>query len=189
MVCNLFAPPLCNHSRSSSRIFRSPTTIIMSICLSSSLTEHIAAHSPPPSALLFSVGPSISIRSSLFRRTSHRHPHRPAAVGPNSSLLLFVFFSLQPSDQPPPAAPPFRRSAVLPQPPTLLENLDVMLNHGPNAWKLYNQRLEAFLARMQSQAVKLNEEIESVNRERKYHQQNTAYELNSLSTQWSELCL
>nr|GMD74232.1 pre-mRNA-splicing factor SPF27 homolog [Ipomoea batatas] len=70
-----------------------------------------------------------------------------------------------------------------------LENLDVMLNHGPDAWKLYNQRLEAFLARMQSQAVKLNEEIESVNRERKYHQQNTAYELNALSTQWSELCL
>ncbi|RAL38771.1 hypothetical protein DM860_013452 [Cuscuta australis] len=70
-----------------------------------------------------------------------------------------------------------------------LENLDLMLNHSPDAWKLYNQGLEAFLARMQSEAVKLNEKIESVNRERKYHQQNTAYELNALSTQWNELCL
>nr|AAD32567.1 NT3 [Nicotiana tabacum] len=33
------------------------------------------------------------------------------------------------------------------------------------------RRLEAFLARMQSQAVELNEMIEAVNRERKYHQQ------------------
>ncbi|CAH9086031.1 unnamed protein product [Cuscuta epithymum] len=70
-----------------------------------------------------------------------------------------------------------------------LENLDLMLIHGPDAWKVYNQRLEAFLARMQSEAIKLNENIESVNRERKYHQQNTAYELNALSTQWNELCL
>ncbi|CAL5326909.1 unnamed protein product [Camellia sinensis] len=41
---------------------------------------------------------------------------------------------------------------------------------------------------MQSQAVELNEKIEVVNRERKYHQQNTAYELNALSAQWKELC-
>ncbi|KAK4362029.1 hypothetical protein RND71_017270 [Anisodus tanguticus] len=92
-----------------------------------------------------------------------------------------------------------------------LENLDLMSKHGPDVWKLYNQRLEAFLAsssffsgiaaslpglnikliccRMQSQAVELNEMIETVNRERKYHQQTTAYELNALSMQWRELCL
>ncbi|THG13341.1 hypothetical protein TEA_026139 [Camellia sinensis var. sinensis] len=45
-----------------------------------------------------------------------------------------------------------------------------------------------FFYRMQSQAVELNEKIEVVNRERKYHQQNTAYELNALSAQWKELC-
>ncbi|CAK9137699.1 unnamed protein product [Ilex paraguariensis] len=44
------------------------------------------------------------------------------------------------------------------------------------------------LSRMQSQAVELNGKIEIVNRERKYHQQNAAYELNALSGQWSELC-
>ncbi|OIT05357.1 PREDICTED: pre-mRNA-splicing factor SPF27 homolog [Nicotiana attenuata] len=70
-----------------------------------------------------------------------------------------------------------------------LENLDLMSKHGPDVWKLHNQRLEAFLARMQSQAVELNEMIETVNRERKYHQQTTAYELSALSMQWKELCL
>lgn len=70
-----------------------------------------------------------------------------------------------------------------------LENLDLMSKHGPEVWKLYNQRLEAFLSRLQSQVAELNGKIETVNRERKYHQQNTAYELNALSTQWRELCL
>ncbi|PIN15664.1 Spliceosome-associated coiled-coil protein [Handroanthus impetiginosus] len=70
-----------------------------------------------------------------------------------------------------------------------LENLDLMSKHGPEVWKSYNQQLEAFLSRMQSQVLELNGKIESVNRERKYHQQNTAYELSALSTQWRELCL
>ncbi|XP_052180060.1 pre-mRNA-splicing factor SPF27 homolog [Diospyros lotus] len=69
-----------------------------------------------------------------------------------------------------------------------IENLDLMSRHGADISKLYNQRLEAFLSRMQAQALELNEKIEVVNRERKYHQQNTAYELNALSTQWKELC-
>ncbi|XP_058193692.1 pre-mRNA-splicing factor SPF27 homolog [Rhododendron vialii] len=69
-----------------------------------------------------------------------------------------------------------------------LENLDLMSKHGVDVWKLHNQRLEAFLSRMQAQALELNEKIEVVNRERKYHQQTTAYELNALSAQWKELC-
>lgn len=28
-----------------------------------------------------------------------------------------------------------------------LENLDLMLKHGPDVWKLYNRQLEAFLSR------------------------------------------
>ncbi|KAL1540167.1 Pre-mRNA-splicing factor SPF27 [Salvia divinorum] len=70
-----------------------------------------------------------------------------------------------------------------------VENLDLMLKHGPDVWKLYNLQLEALLSRMQSQVLELNGHIESVNRERKYHQQNTAYELTALSAQWKELCL
>ncbi|XP_027343561.1 pre-mRNA-splicing factor SPF27 homolog [Abrus precatorius] len=68
------------------------------------------------------------------------------------------------------------------------ENLDLLLKHGPDAWKLHNQRLEVYLTRMQKLAQEQNEKIEKVNRERKYHQQNTAYELNALSMQWKELC-
>ncbi|KAL8159019.1 hypothetical protein V2J09_000556 [Rumex salicifolius] len=70
-----------------------------------------------------------------------------------------------------------------------LENLDLMLKYGPDAWKQVNQRLEAFLSRLQALAREQNEKIETVNRERKYHQQNTAYELHALSAQWRELCL
>ncbi|KAK6285073.1 hypothetical protein POUND7_004025 [Theobroma cacao] len=70
-----------------------------------------------------------------------------------------------------------------------LENLELMLKYGPDVWKHNNQRLEGFLARMQKLAQQQNDQIETVNRERKYHQQNTAYELNALSAQWKELCL
>ncbi|GMH31607.1 hypothetical protein Nepgr_033451 [Nepenthes gracilis] len=70
-----------------------------------------------------------------------------------------------------------------------LENLDLMSKHGPDVWKQYNQQLEAFYARLQAMAQEQNEQIETVNRERKYHQQNTAYELSALAAQWRELCL
>ncbi|KAL8196090.1 hypothetical protein R6Q57_025090 [Mikania cordata] len=69
-----------------------------------------------------------------------------------------------------------------------LENLELMSMYGADVWKQHNQRLEAFLSRMQAQATELNKKIEVVNRERKYHQQNTAYELNALFAQWKELC-
>ncbi|XWS11582.1 hypothetical protein CRYUN_Cryun37aG0011000 [Craigia yunnanensis] len=69
-----------------------------------------------------------------------------------------------------------------------LENLELMLKYGPDVWRQNNQRLEGFLARMQKLAQQQNDKIEIVNRERKYHQQNTAYELNALSVQWKELC-
>ncbi|XP_042493999.1 pre-mRNA-splicing factor SPF27 homolog isoform X2 [Macadamia integrifolia] len=69
-----------------------------------------------------------------------------------------------------------------------LENLDLMSKHGADVWKLYNQQLDKFLFRMQAIALQYNEKIEVVNRERKYHQQSTAVELNTLSAQWKELC-
>ncbi|KAK2451244.1 Pre-mRNA-splicing factor SPF27 [Trifolium repens] len=69
-----------------------------------------------------------------------------------------------------------------------MENLDLLLKYGPDAWKQHNQRLEVYLSRMQKLAQEQNDKIEKVNRERKYHQQNTAYELNALSMQWNELC-
>ncbi|EEF32832.1 Breast carcinoma amplified sequence, putative, partial [Ricinus communis] len=70
-----------------------------------------------------------------------------------------------------------------------LENLELMSKYGPDVWIQHNRTLEAMLSRMQKLAQEQNEKIEAVNRERKYHQQNTAYELNALSMQWKELCL
>ncbi|CAN1180329.1 Pre-mRNA-splicing factor SPF27 homolog [Linum perenne] len=70
-----------------------------------------------------------------------------------------------------------------------MENLDLMSKYGPDVWKQNNRQLEAMLSRLQKLAQEQNEKIEAVNRERKYHQQNTAYELNALSTQWRELSL
>ncbi|KAF5469112.1 hypothetical protein F2P56_013208 [Juglans regia] len=69
-----------------------------------------------------------------------------------------------------------------------LENLDLMVKYGPDLWKQFIQRLEVFLSRTQKLAQEQTEKIETVNRERKYHQQNTAYELSALSIQWKELC-
>ncbi|KAA3477912.1 pre-mRNA-splicing factor SPF27-like protein isoform X1 [Gossypium australe] len=52
-----------------------------------------------------------------------------------------------------------------------LENLELMLKYGPDVWRQNNQRLEGFLAsRMQKLAQQQNEKIETVNRERKFHQ-------------------
>ncbi|KAB1212328.1 hypothetical protein CJ030_MR5G025096 [Morella rubra] len=69
-----------------------------------------------------------------------------------------------------------------------LENLDLIVKYGPDLWRQFIQRLEVFLSRMQKLAQEQNDKIETVNRERKYHQQNTAYELSALSLQWKELC-
>ncbi|XP_010549093.1 PREDICTED: pre-mRNA-splicing factor SPF27 homolog [Tarenaya hassleriana] len=70
-----------------------------------------------------------------------------------------------------------------------LENLELMSKYGPELWRHNNQRLEVFLSRMQRLAREQNEKIEAVNRERKYHQQTTAYELHALSAEWRELCV
>ncbi|XP_022137683.1 pre-mRNA-splicing factor SPF27 homolog [Momordica charantia] len=69
-----------------------------------------------------------------------------------------------------------------------LENLELMSKYGPDIWKQHNKQLEALLSRMQKLAQEQNEKIEKVNRERKFHQQNAAYELHALSTQWKDLC-
>lgn len=69
-----------------------------------------------------------------------------------------------------------------------LENLDLMLKYGSQAWKIHNQHLEAFSARLQAMVRDYNKQIEELNRERKLNQQAAATELNRLSSQWKELC-
>lgn len=69
-----------------------------------------------------------------------------------------------------------------------LENLELMLKYGSSAWKIHNQHLEAFSARLQSMLKDLNRQIEDLNKERKLNQQSVAVELNRFSSQWKELC-
>ncbi|KAH7677515.1 pre-mRNA-splicing factor SPF27 protein [Dioscorea alata] len=70
-----------------------------------------------------------------------------------------------------------------------IENLDLMMKYGVDVWKHQNKQMESFLSRLQAIALEYNENIENVNRERKFHQQNTGVELDALSAQWTELCL
>ncbi|XP_040382659.1 pre-mRNA-splicing factor SPF27 homolog [Oryza brachyantha] len=69
-----------------------------------------------------------------------------------------------------------------------IENLELMLKYGVELYKLQNRQMESVLSRMQKMAVEYNEKIETVNRERKFHQQNTGGQLHSLTTEWQELC-
>ncbi|XP_050378654.1 pre-mRNA-splicing factor SPF27 homolog [Argentina anserina] len=70
-----------------------------------------------------------------------------------------------------------------------LENLELMDKYGPDAWIRYNNVLQSLQSRLQKLAHESSQMIGTVNRERKEHQQNTAYELNALSAQWRELSL
>ncbi|KAL5059346.1 hypothetical protein RYX36_030950 [Vicia faba] len=47
-----------------------------------------------------------------------------------------------------------------------IENLDLLLKYGLDAWKQHNLRLEVYLSRMQKLAQEQNDKIEKVNRER-----------------------
>ncbi|XP_072958725.1 pre-mRNA-splicing factor SPF27 homolog [Typha angustifolia] len=69
-----------------------------------------------------------------------------------------------------------------------IENLELTLKHGVDVWKHQNKQMESFLSRMQNLALENNEKIEAVNRERKFHQQNTGMQLNALTAEWRELC-
>lgn len=69
-----------------------------------------------------------------------------------------------------------------------IENLELMLKYGVDVWKLQNRQMESVLSRMQKMAVEYNERIENVNRERKFHQQNTGGQLHALKMEWQELC-
>ncbi|KAJ4782356.1 hypothetical protein LUZ62_066613 [Rhynchospora pubera] len=69
-----------------------------------------------------------------------------------------------------------------------IENLELMLKYNGEVWKHHIKQMETFLSRMQKMAQEYDQEIEVVNRERKFHQQNTGGRLNALTAEWKELC-
>uniref|UniRef100_A0A0A8XYU5 BCAS2 protein n=1 Tax=Arundo donax TaxID=35708 RepID=A0A0A8XYU5_ARUDO len=70
---------------------------------------------------------------------------------------------------------------------TRIENLELMLKYGVEVWKLQNRQMESVLSRIQKMAVEYNERIETVNRERKFHQVNDS--LLSLLEIWIMIIL
>ncbi|KAL2609761.1 hypothetical protein R1flu_028334 [Riccia fluitans] len=68
-----------------------------------------------------------------------------------------------------------------------LENLELMLKYGTNAWRVHNQHLEAFNARLQHIIRDHSQKIEALNRERKSNQLAAAAELSRLGAQWKDL--
>ncbi|XP_042470421.1 pre-mRNA-splicing factor SPF27 homolog [Zingiber officinale] len=70
-----------------------------------------------------------------------------------------------------------------------IENLELLVNHGADVWKLQNKRTESYLSRLEATAMEYDKMIEAVNRDRKFQQQNTGGQLNMLNAQWKELCL
>ncbi|KAJ8430604.1 hypothetical protein Cgig2_021566 [Carnegiea gigantea] len=82
---------------------------------------------------------------------------------------------------------PLDTSRYIPDAPPMSKQND------ETAWKQALQKAQRLLQhqeiRLQVMAREQNEKIETVNRERKYHQQNAGQELSVLSAQWRELCL
>ncbi|KAH7432794.1 hypothetical protein KP509_07G040900 [Ceratopteris richardii] len=70
-----------------------------------------------------------------------------------------------------------------------LENLDLMMTYGSDAWKTHNQHLEAFAASLQKMVKEYKEQIEELNKRRNISQQAAGAELIRLAVQWKELCM
>ncbi|GAQ86534.1 BCAS2 [Klebsormidium nitens] len=68
-----------------------------------------------------------------------------------------------------------------------IENLDLMLKYGANAWLTHNQHLDATSTRLQGIQEAYRDEIDTTNKQRKSTQESAAFEIDRLSSQWLEL--
>ncbi|KAK9868164.1 hypothetical protein WJX84_005084 [Apatococcus fuscideae] len=66
-----------------------------------------------------------------------------------------------------------------------LVNLELLLKFGPNAWRFFNDQLENYVTRLQTEAQQLKKEIEDVNRQRKVSQLEAGKQLDTLQAQWA----
>ncbi len=65
-----------------------------------------------------------------------------------------------------------------------LENLELMNDYGPEAWKSYNTTLVRLLSEAQKELAKLRHEIQEINFERKRKQTEAGQKLKVLETRY-----
>merc|ERR1712139_471890 len=68
-----------------------------------------------------------------------------------------------------------------------IENLDLMSEHGPMAWRMYNTYLETSHASMKAKLEATKAEIEEVNKKRKLEQTTGGRKVRELEITWDEL--
>uniref|UniRef100_H2Y9N7 Pre-mRNA-splicing factor SPF27 n=1 Tax=Ciona savignyi TaxID=51511 RepID=H2Y9N7_CIOSA len=68
-----------------------------------------------------------------------------------------------------------------------IENLNLMVEHGTNAWKFYNEQLVAMLQAAQKHLQDIKKKIQDVNWERKNEQIQAGEKLRTLEANWVNL--
>ena len=68
-----------------------------------------------------------------------------------------------------------------------IENLDLLGEHGPMAWRMYNSYVEGAHAGVKRDLEATKAEIEAVNKKRKLAQQQGGGKLRELEWQWDEI--
>ncbi|XP_078500517.1 pre-mRNA-splicing factor SPF27 [Lissotriton helveticus] len=68
-----------------------------------------------------------------------------------------------------------------------IENLEIMSQHGPNAWKVYNDNLVRMIENSQKELQKLRKNIQDLNWQRKNIQLNAGAKLREMESTWVSL--
>ena len=80
----------------------------------------------------------------------------------------------------------FRPHPSIPHPRSLL-NLELLLKFGPNSWRMHNEALAAYVARLQAQLAGVRRAVDELNRERKLQQHAAGAELAKLDAEYRGL--
>nr|CAB3225206.1 pre-mRNA-splicing factor SPF27 [Phallusia mammillata] len=68
-----------------------------------------------------------------------------------------------------------------------IENLDLMLEHGCNAWRVYNEHLVIMLQEAQKKLQEVKKQIQEINWQRKTQQVQAGEKLHNLEANWVNL--
>lgn len=65
-----------------------------------------------------------------------------------------------------------------------LLNLELLLKFGPDSWRMHNEALASFVARLQDQLSRVRRQVDDLNRERKLQQHAAGAELGALQAEY-----